>query len=526
MTDIADLQTVHVEPKRDRWGRYVIPNPETGKDQSWTRVTTFAKSIADTFGLTKWELRMSALGLARRPDLIAQAATVVDPDNPDAKKLLDRVAADAKEAAGSSAKANLGNALHSFTEQVDLGQSPTIPDPYAADVAAYRAAMQQAGVEVLPEHVEQIVIIPAVECAGTFDRLVRIGGGYVIADLKTGRDLSYSWTEIAIQLACYAHATHAYDPATGELTLMPTVNRSEALVMHLPVGQARCTLYRVDIAAGWEAARLCREVREWRKRKDLAGPISLGTVTADGEGLAVSTEPVDPDTARLVRTLDAVRRRPKDDPARQALARRWPADLPTAPPWTPEQVNVGLLAVLNEEPYDPEPIERTPDLSKITDVTPATLVERAPAPWPIDEGDMVSDDDLAALRARIGNLGDWQKWRLHAWLAEGREQERPWDSTEAGMSARRWSIARAALRCLVADFAEEEGADRDRMVRAALTAVIDEDVQPTWRTGAVLGSLTAEQAEQLAHLADLFAANDQNTLNHLGSVEMQLAAAS
>jgi len=42
-------------------------------------------------------------------------------------------------------------------------------------------------------------------------------------------------------------------------------------------------------------------------------------------------------------------------------------------------------------------------------------------------------------------------------------------------------------------------------------AVIGEDLQPTWRTGAVLGSLTIEQAHELAAVADRYAAGDPTT---------------
>jgi len=51
---------------------------------------------------------------------------------------------------------------------------------------------------------------------------------------------------------------------------MIEVNQEQALVVHLPAGEGRCTLYLVDIAAGWEMAQVCGAVREWRARRDLA----------------------------------------------------------------------------------------------------------------------------------------------------------------------------------------------------------------------------------------------------------------
>jgi hypothetical protein len=45
--------------------------------------------------------------------------------------------------------------------------------------------------------------------------------------------------------------------------------------MHMPVGQARCDLYWVDLEIGWEAVTLAVDVREWRKRKDISRPFGV-----------------------------------------------------------------------------------------------------------------------------------------------------------------------------------------------------------------------------------------------------------
>jgi hypothetical protein len=46
---------------------------------------------------------------------------------------------------------------------------------------------------------------------------------------------------------------------------MPAVCKCTAIVAHLPVGGKECFVYDVDIRAGWEATKLCAEVRDWRK---------------------------------------------------------------------------------------------------------------------------------------------------------------------------------------------------------------------------------------------------------------------
>lgn len=271
----------HVDVPRDHLGRYLLPDPDdpSKKHPSWTRVTTFAKTLSDSFALSLWAQRMAIKGVATRPDLFALAAATPLDD----KKTLNSIVDAAKEAAGAGAAASLGTALHAFTEQVDRGDHPDIPEPWSEDVRAYRRALKSAGMEIVPEFIERVVVVPLLGVAGTFDRILRLKDGrLVIADVKTGKDLQYGWLDIAVQLSLYAHAEWIYDLETGTYEPMPEVAQDIAVVMHLPVGKAECTLYEVDIARGWEAALLCEEVRGWRKVKGLATPIletSSGTTT-------------------------------------------------------------------------------------------------------------------------------------------------------------------------------------------------------------------------------------------------------
>jgi hypothetical protein len=262
------LSPARPEPRRDRYGRYLLPDPNTGREIPWTRVTTLAKTLSDQYGLTKWQCRMVTKGIAARPDLYALAAATPIDD----KATLDRLVDDAKEAAAASSGARLGSALHSFTEQLDAGEQVEVPAPWDKDVAAYQQTLHQAGIIIDPAHIERIVVVPELGVAGTFDRILTIPDtdAPVVGDLKTGKDLSYGWGEIAIQLAIYANAKLMWDPTAGRYEPMPPMNRSDAIVIHLPVGQAKCDLYWVDIAAGWDAAQQCAAVRQWRARDDLA----------------------------------------------------------------------------------------------------------------------------------------------------------------------------------------------------------------------------------------------------------------
>jgi hypothetical protein len=280
--------------KPDRWKRYRLPHPETGKADGFTRSTTFAKTISDTFRLNLWKTRQAIDGMILRPDLQMKYAT--EPDNE--KK--NKIAEEAQEAAGAKVGANLGTALHAFSEAVDRGEEPMIPAPFRPHIAAWSALVEQFNLEILD--IERVILCtdPVFDVrgvAGTLDRIVRFkkdtkvnlpGGGshtfkkgtIAILDLKTGKDLQYGWLEISVQLATYANAKIRFDKESKTWLPMPEPMDTEvALVVHLPAttpGESvKATMYAVDIATGKKMAQLCTDVRQARKLKGLATALAV-----------------------------------------------------------------------------------------------------------------------------------------------------------------------------------------------------------------------------------------------------------
>jgi len=248
----------------DDRNRYKIPDPDTGKPARWTRATNFAKSIQETDNLQRWAERMVVKGLGERPDLVAQAAKLTVED----RNALEHVAKEAKSAAGAWKRAGYGIALHSMTERVDRGDLDPAKagPPWGSLLRAYVDVLRKSQVEILPQYVERTVVVKKYKVAGTFDRIVRMPSGELwIADLKTGRDLKWSWGEIAIQLALYANADAMYDFETGQFADMPKVNQEQALVIHLPVEGTVAAVYRINIAHGWKGAELCERARNYRR---------------------------------------------------------------------------------------------------------------------------------------------------------------------------------------------------------------------------------------------------------------------
>ena len=281
MIDNSTITTAAPTIERDRYGRPKVIPPDQGADAkkvSYTRCTTFVSVLEDRYNLEKWLQRMVATGLAQRPDLVLAAAAAQDN-----KSKLNGLCDDAIEAAKGKAAATTGTALHTLTEMLDRGEDlPALPPDAARDVAAYQAAtakLDWVGIE-------QFVVNDPLQVGGTPDRIVQIGGTRHIADLKTG-NIGYGRLKIAMQLAMYARS-RAYNPANGDRDPLD-VDVDKALVIHLPQGQATCTLHWVDIAAGWSAVKVAAEVRDWRKRDrkgDLLGdPISFTAADPIGDAI-------------------------------------------------------------------------------------------------------------------------------------------------------------------------------------------------------------------------------------------------
>lgn len=263
--------------KFDRWHRYLLPNPQTMQRQAWTRATTFARSIVDSYALNAWQQRMAAKGMSLRPDLVALVSTL---DVSKDRAALDKLVEQAKDTAGDKVAANKGTALHAFTEQLDSGALSVIDVPQMArpDVAAYQAEMNRHRMRVLPDLTERVTCVPVFSVAGRLDKVVQCPDGkYRIGDVKSGQKLDLSALEISIQLALYAHGVNAsgvWDQSTEAWSPLDfKVETDYAVIMHMPAGSGTCGLKRADIREGWEAAKLCMQVREQRNIKGLITPL-------------------------------------------------------------------------------------------------------------------------------------------------------------------------------------------------------------------------------------------------------------
>lgn len=235
-------------------------------------------------GLMKWQARQVVLGMGQRNDLVLAAAAA----NPDDKKTLHDIAEKAKQAAASSAAADVGTALHSFTERIDRGQElGHIPTEYKADLDAYRAATTH--IEWLG--IETFRIDDDWRVAGTADRIGRLHGRTMIMDIKTG-SIDYPH-KMAMQLAMYSRMI-PYDIATDTRGADPEpVDPNRGIIIHLPAGQGRCDLYEVNLSAGWGACLIAKQVWEWRGNKDLLREVQNPKPPATWESLIANANSVE-----------------------------------------------------------------------------------------------------------------------------------------------------------------------------------------------------------------------------------------
>lgn len=278
MTTFATPDAVEVDFRRDRWNRPLIGQVDGSKPLPYTRCSSAAKAIEDTFNLEQWAQRNVAYGMAHDSSLVARVLAVGG--NPstwgrDEKAAVKEIVADAQTTAKAHRAADIGTAVHRLTEQVDRGEAVT-PGPYAGDLAAYTEALRLGGVVTHPQWIEVRMVSDVLRMAGTADRLVTLAPSSplraalecgddeaVVADVKTGSSVAFSALSFAAQLAAYASGL-LYDPVTDRRQPTPVLNRKWGLVIHLPAGSGTCSLHKVDLVKGLAAAHLANAVRNVR----------------------------------------------------------------------------------------------------------------------------------------------------------------------------------------------------------------------------------------------------------------------
>lgn len=290
----------------DQHDRYLLPDPSGQREGRvpFTRASTVKRRVQNTESLTIWNEIMLAKGIAIAPDLIALIAST-PLGAPGSRDILLEATEQAKVRAGGRASANLGSALHAFTEQIDKGEAledvlERVPDALKADVQAYADMLTRYGLTPVPELVERIVVNQKLQTglkwdgspgtrkdaaagvAARFDRMYRWtdpeGRTWLIpGDLKTGKNaVKYGALETCVQEAIAARAdllwnedTETYEDMPGDSVHDGGQLRTDfGLLIHLPVGTGTCEPEELDLELGWELAQLAVRLMIVDKAKD------------------------------------------------------------------------------------------------------------------------------------------------------------------------------------------------------------------------------------------------------------------
>lgn len=506
------------QPERDQWGRPKIVAPD-GTTMGYTRASTLAKTLDSEGALGKWGERMVGAGLAIRPDLLALIQSHMSPNGDipqENKQLIQGWVGEAKDAAKAAKGANLGTALHKFTETIDKGeQLANVPEFLAPDIEAYRRIMD--GIEIVA--VEQFVVIDQYRVAGTFDRILRYNGDLVIGDLKTTQDIRYSHNANSVQLAGYSRGTPYRDGVRGVPLVDQGVRQDYGVVIWLPSGGGFAELYTVDLTAGWEAFELSVAVRKWRDRQPaerirqwptLTQQAPTITITGPTPAPTVDLFHVKPPTPTAVTEGDPVvahwlkhRIMAMPDAAKQTLARLWPADLPTFKSGHVHNADeldiilhfINVAETEHNVPFgEPDPRLTTPEPRHL--VTPAAA-DLLTAPWPDEPWRNEKSDvpDAQSVRAALNDDFDQRppemQQRIADWLLQARAAGCGFSLSEC-MSWRRVTILNAC-------YALIEHLDDDELIHAAIAEITSTYDHPP--IGARVGRLNQAQATALGSFA-------------------------
>lgn len=477
------------DTRRDGYGRYLVVPPDGNKPTGYTRATTIAKVLDSEGGLVPWKATMAVVGLCKDRGLNASWQALIaqhsDPwyDTPESKTKAKALVEQCAIVGGSGRSAQVGTALHAMTDQVDMGNMPLdIGDDHRADLDAYSSTLAAAGIVVDRTLIERIVVLDKHKIAGTADRLAvtLADGRRVVADLKTGADLTYSWNSIAVQLAIYANGDAMYsqgedpDGLDDRREPMPTnLSREVGLVIHLPAGKATCQLYFVDLIAGFEALELSLKVKAWRARRNLATAHKIAGRTAilavshpPGAVSVVGDSSVSPTTA----TVDPP---PFDD-----------APLATVTPISRQH----------------KPTLRESQQARSDAIDASRAKHPSTLPVKPDEGPAVDAADGLVVKAHYEQLPVDRRLWLSRFVTEAERGGVSFHLTEK-RTMRRFEILRGLVAlCTITDDVT------DQQIIGLVAAAIGHDFTPSdTKTGAVIGALHVSQAIVFADLCCQFA---------------------
>lgn len=301
-------------PQYNRYGQYQLPHPTTGRPAAFSRATTIASTLDETYNLDMWiqrqliksvmegvRLQMDLQSGGRTPtpeeQQLHEAMTTLWATDPGTQKF-NQAADVVNNLQGGRDSSEFGTAVHAWLEAVDCGivLPSKVPSLFRDHVEAYREVLKRHALLPVPEYTERIVCNddngfggqPGETITGTLDRLFRVvsTGHLVLGDVKTTKANSLEWgaLDFAIQLSIYRYASHMLKLDGSGWDPMPELHSDTAYLMHIPSDDpARSSCVALNMAFGREALQVAVYVRDLRrraKREGLTGVIPVPTPDA------------------------------------------------------------------------------------------------------------------------------------------------------------------------------------------------------------------------------------------------------
>ena len=228
------------------------------------------------------------------------------------------------------------------------------------------------------------------------------------------------------------------------------LDKTTGLIIHLPAGKGICTLYEIDLVAGYRAATLANEIRAIRR--------------AAKRWISPFPHPGVPSAPTLLPVREGV------DERRAVLRDRWTRL---------DGARRKAFADRHIDPGDLDALEQALD-----ELTPVL----------VDQALLEGSTDVAELNARLLVLTPEQTERLNVVARQSLNAQGPPIVFRFQPFERNVHVCRALLACCEANI-DDEG------LRDLVSVVIGEELQTTIPTGAALGALTIAEAIRLDEMA-------------------------
>lgn len=286
----------------DGYGRYKLPSPSTGRPTGFSRATTIASTLEETYNLNRWKRRQAVKAIMAAvsaqntmataqgdadgfdtagtgPTTLSLLSDIREAIEKEDDRKLDAAVDLLDNITGGRDAAELGEAVHAWLEAVDCGTvlPAQVPEVFAPYVQAYRAVLAKHGLVAVPEYVERIVLNDQGEetVVGTIDRIYRVvtTGALVLGDVKTSKTLEYSWLPYAVQFAVYGYATKMFAADGSGWEPMPELDLDACYCLHVPSDQPeRAACITFDLFWGGTTMVASLEARRLRKAAAKAVP--------------------------------------------------------------------------------------------------------------------------------------------------------------------------------------------------------------------------------------------------------------